>query len=153
MLFDLCKHCQKCCHVDEGFPPLEIPLVAAEKTCWQKLEISTACRFLGESGCTLGAAKPFACQQYPVSFDPKRRRFFFDADCPLYQQYQKDLLVESSEAHQHFDGLVRAIHVLTQEDPEFLEKNFELDAADFDLLALKTPQRLKKLVRPKNGAG
>lgn len=153
MPFDFCKHCQKCCHVDEGFPTLEIPLLAAEKKCWQKLEISTACRFLGEGGCTLGVAKPFACQQYPVSFDPKLRRFFFDADCHLYDQYQEDLLVDNSEAHRHLDGVIRTINALAQEEPKFLETNFALDADYFELLPLKTPQRLKKRLRAKSGGG
>jgi Fe-S-cluster containining protein len=56
--------------------------------------IESQCTFLGQEGCSLGDNKPFACEQYPLSFDPKQDRYYFDAECPLYEQYQHDLAID-----------------------------------------------------------
>jgi len=76
MLFDHCAECQLCCRIDEGFPPLEITLNNAEQQNLGRLCITTTCEHLGAQGCTLGDDKPFGCQLYPLSYNPKTKDFF-----------------------------------------------------------------------------
>jgi Fe-S-cluster containining protein len=106
--FEHCKVCRKCCHIDEGYPALEIPLLAPEKKQWTRLVIESQCTFLGQEGCSLGDNKPFACEQYPLSFDPKQERY----------------------------------SNLKKQNSRFLQRNFKLDQAYFDLLDLQVPSKL-----------
>ena len=142
MPFDHCKVCRKCCHVDEGYPALEIPLLPAEKRRWRELVIESQCQFLSLDGCKLGHDKPFACEQYPLSFDPVEDRYYFDADCPIYQQYQHELSIEGSEAQQHFRRINKRLKRLKEKNPEFLKRNFDLDADYFELLELAVPKEV-----------
>ncbi|MFZ2738609.1 MAG: hypothetical protein WBI20_13175 [Burkholderiaceae bacterium] len=137
MLFDRCAECRSCCHIDEGYPVLEVTLTAAEKKIYGSLCIQTSCQHLGNSGCTLGDAKPFSCQLYPLSFNPKTSAFLFDTDCPLMPEYQWQLQDENSEASAHLARMSVELRRLTQEDPGFLIKNFKIDLGYFDLQPLK----------------
>lgn len=141
MLFDRCKQCRKCCHIEAGFPPLQVPLLRSEKKRWHRLVIEDECRFLGTRGCSLGDAKPFACEQYPLSYDPYEARYFFDADCPLYEQYQAELAIPGSEAELHFQAVHQRIQTIMKDQPEFLQRNFDLDADYFELLPLAVPEQ------------
>jgi len=137
--FDHCKVCRKCCHVNPGYPALEIPLLPPGKKRWHRLVIESQCQFLAHAGCKLGQEKPFACEQYPLSFDPVEDRYYFDADCPLYEQYQHDLRVDGSEAQRHFLRVDKRLQQLKKKNPDFLKHNFELDADYFELLELEVP--------------
>jgi hypothetical protein len=35
----------------------------------------------------MGDDKPFGCKLYPLSYNPKNKSFYFDADCPLMDPY------------------------------------------------------------------
>lgn len=142
MPFEHCKVCKKCCHVDPGYPSLEVPLLAAEQKRWKQLVIDTSCRFLGASGCDLGSAKPFACEQYPLSYDPDQNRYYFDADCPLFERYQDELRVDGSQAQEHFERIRNRIDALRQRRSTFLARNFALDTDYFELVPLEVPQKL-----------
>ena len=143
MPFDHCKQCKKCCHLEPGYPALEIPLLPAEALQWNQLVIEDRCRFLKSQGCSLGATKPLACEQYPLVYDPGSDRYFFDADCPLYETYQKELSISGSEAEQHFKRIDQRLQSIKREKPEFLQHNFELDVDYFELLPLATPQKAR----------
>ena len=137
MLFDHCAECRGCCHVDTGYPALEITLTAVEKKKHGSLCIETGCQNLGDSGCTLGDDKPFSCQLYPLSFNPKTSSFLFDVACPLMPEYQRQLQDEASEAAAHFGLMAAELKRLARVDPSFLRKNFKVDEYYFDLHPLK----------------
>ena len=137
VLFDHCAECRGCCHIDNGYPALEVTLTAVEKKVHGSLCIQTNCEHLGNSGCTLGDAKPFSCQLYPLSFNPKTNAFLFDADCPLMPEYQRQLQDEGSEASAHLGLMSSELKRLAKADPGFLSKNFRIDADYFDLQPLK----------------
>ena len=137
MLFDHCAECRGCCHVDTGYPALEITLTAVEKKKHGSLCIETGCQNLGDSGCTLGDDKPFSCQLYPLSFNPKTSSFLFDVACPLMPEYQRQLQDEASEAAAHFGLMAAELKRLARVDPSFLRKNFKVDEYYFDLRPLK----------------
>jgi len=137
MLFDHCAQCRGCCHVDAGYPALEVTLTAVEKKKHGSLCIETRCQNLGDAGCTLGDDKPFSCQLYPLSFNPKPGGFLFDVDCPLMPEYQRQLQHPASEASAHFGLMAAELKRLVQVDPGFVRKNFKVDEYYFDLQALK----------------
>ena len=147
MLFDHCAECQSCCRIDAGFPPLEITLSKAEKQSMGRLCISTTCDYLGASGCTLGNDKPFGCQLYPLSYDPKTQNFYFDAACPLMPVYRQQLDDPGSEASHHLSRMSAAIRQLATQDPAFLRQNFQVDTDYFDIEPLQ-PAPTKKRTRP-----
>ena len=91
MLFDHCAECQRCCTIDDGHLPLEVSLTRVEKKKLGSVCIERSCEHLGDQGCTMGDDKPFACSLYPLSFDPVRRQFLYDTDCPLMPTYVKQL--------------------------------------------------------------
>ena len=137
MLFDHCAVCRGCCHVDTGYPALEVTLTAVEKKKHGRLCIETRCQNLGDSGCTLGDDKPISCQLYPLSFNPKTSSFMFDVACPLMPEYQRQLQDGASEAAAHFSLMAAELKRLALADPSFLRKNFKVDEYYFDLQALK----------------
>jgi Fe-S-cluster containining protein len=137
VLFDHCAVCRGCCHVDTGYPALEVTLTAVEKKKHGSLCIETRCQNLGDSGCTLGDDKPFSCQLYPLSFNPKTSSFMFDVACPLMPEYQRQLQDGASEAAAHFGLMAAELKRLALADPSFLRKNFKVDEYYFDLQALK----------------
>ena len=147
MLFDHCAECQLCCRVDAGFPPLEITLSKAEKHSMGGLCITTSCEHLGAQGCTLGDDKPFGCQLYPLSYNPKTKNFFFDAACPLMPVYRQQLDDAASEASLHLSRMTTVIEKLAVDEPAYLRKNFQVDSDYFDIQPLRPVQANKK-IRP-----
>jgi hypothetical protein len=136
MLFDHCAECRRCCHVDEGYPSLEITLTKSEKQKYKHICIETNCEHLGTSGCTLGDEKPFSCKLYPLVYDPEEREFYFDVECPLMPEYTKQLQNKNSEASLHLAALGQSISLLEKTDPKFLELNYEIDTDYFELQVL-----------------
>ena len=144
MLFDHCAQCQRCCHVDPGFPPLEVTLTKQEKKGLGSVCIERSCDHLGDTGCTLGDAKPFSCKLYPLAFDPKAKAFFFDTDCPLMPAYQSQLQDPGSEASHHLRQMSQGLDALAASDPTFLRANYGIDSYYFDLAPLWSDGQTKK---------
>ena len=136
MLFDHCATCQRCCHVDPGFPPLEVTLTREEKKGLGSVCIENSCEHLGDAGCTLGDAKPLSCKLYPLAFNPKTKAFFFDIDCPLMPMYESQLQDPDSEAANHLRQMSEAVKELSKSDPQFLTSNYRVDSYYFDLAPL-----------------
>ena len=147
MLFDHCAQCQSCCRIDDGFPALDITLNKTEKKRFGSLCIETSCEHLGSGGCKLGDDKPFGCQLYPLSYDPKAKNFYFDVACPLMPTYRQQLNDPYSEASAHLARMKATIEQLEVDDPQYLEQNFQVDTEYFDIKAL-TPARTKKKTKP-----
>lgn len=137
MLFDHCAQCQRCCHVDPGFPALEVTLTVVEKQRLGSVCIETRCTHLGIAGCTLEEEKPLSCKLYPLAFNPKKRRFLFDTDCPLMPEYQQQLDDPKSDASAHLARMQKEVAILATTDPYFLQANYEVDAYYFDLKPLR----------------
>ena len=143
MLFDHCAQCRRCCHVDAGFPPLEITLTAKERGSLGSVCIQSQCQHLGGSGCTLGDTKPLSCKLYPLAFDPTTEVFYYDSDCPLMPQYQLELQQPNSDASAHFAAMNAELQALKKSDRKFLKANYQVDSDYFDLLPLQTKTVLK----------
>jgi Fe-S-cluster containining protein len=139
VLFDHCAECKRCCTIDDGHPPLEVSLTRVEKKKLGRVCIERNCQHLGDQGCTMGEDKPFACSLYPLSFDPVRRQFLYDSDCPLMPTYIKQLKRPESDAQVHFSMVQNAIFKLEKKDPSFLQQNFTIDVDYFDLKKLPHP--------------
>jgi len=133
MPFERCAECRLCCHVEEGYPPLEVTLTAHETKKFGSLCIETNCENLGPKGCTLGDNKPFSCKLYPLSYNPVKKRFFFDKDCPLMPEYIAQLSNPKSVASLHLNEVRSVIQTLETEDPEFLKTNHQVDIDYFNL--------------------
>lgn len=144
MLFDHCAQCQRCCHVDPGYPALEVTLTKQEKKGLGSVCIEKSCDHLGDTGCTLGDAKPFSCKLYPLAFNPKTKAFFFDTDCPLMPAYQSQLHDPASEASSHLRHMSDVVQDLATSDPQFLRANYRIDSYYFDLAPLDGAQAPKK---------
>ena len=139
MLFDHCAQCQRCCHVDADYPPLEVTLTRQEKKIYGKVCIETRCDHLGPAGCNLGEAKPVSCKLYPLSFDHKANAYYFDAGCPLLPEYQRQLKNPDSEASQHLKEMDQLLQQLIHTDEDFLKRNREVDLDFFELTPLAKP--------------
>ena len=144
MLFDHCAECQRCCNVEAGYPPLEITLTAIEKKKLGSVCIEQQCEHLGPQGCTMGDDKPFGCKLYPLSYNPKNKSFYFDADCPLMTPYIDGLKESSSDASLHFNQAQQVIFELEKKDPAFLKNNHAVDKMYFDL------KKIHKAAIPEN---
>jgi Fe-S-cluster containining protein len=142
VLFDHCAECQRCCNVEQGYPPLEITLTQKEEKRLGSICIQTQCHHLGAQGCSLGEDKPFGCTLYPVSYNPNKQKFYFDADCPLMDEYIAGLADSNSEASIHMAKVERTVAKLEEKDPVFLQQNYEVDKAYFDLKKI-TPKKSK----------
>jgi len=136
MLFDHCAQCQRCCHVDEDYPPLEVTLTRQEKKIYGSVCIETCCEHLGSAGCKLGEAKPVSCKLYPLSYDPQTRSFHFDVECPLMSAYFAQLDNPVSEASLHLSTMSHLIQGLEKTDAAFLLSNHAVDLDYFELEAL-----------------
>jgi len=133
VLFDHCAECQRCCNVEPGYPSLEITLTRKEEKRLGSICIQTQCAHLGPQGCCLGENKPFGCTLYPLSYNPNKQKFYFDADCPLMDEYITGLSDITSEASAHMAKVERTVAKLEEKDPVFLQQNYEVDKAYFDL--------------------
>jgi Fe-S-cluster containining protein len=142
VLFDHCAKCQRCCNVESGYPPLEITLTQREEKRLGSICIQIKCDHLGNQGCTLGDDKPFGCTLYPLSYNPQKQNFYFDADCPLMDVYIQGLADSQSEASAHLAKVSAGVAKLEKTDPVFLQQNFEVDKAYFDLKKI-TPTKTK----------
>lgn len=140
MPFERCAECRSCCHVEEGYPPLEVTLTANEKKRFGSLCIDTNCEYLGDKGCTLGEEKPFSCKLYPLSYNPVARQLFFDSDCPLMPEYIDQLSNSKSVASLHLKEVMGEIKKLERKDSAFLETNHAVDVAYFSLQKLPVPK-------------
>lgn len=147
MLFDHCAQCRRCCHIDPGYPALEVTLTQAEKKIHGSICIQTECTHLGAAGCSLGETKPLSCKLYPLSFNPTSKLFSFDADCPLMPEYQQQLQDKTSEASLHLALMSEQVLQLAKTDPKFLQKNHGVDADYFDLQPLR-PSNLPEAKPP-----
>lgn len=144
MLFDHCAECQRCCHIEAGYPPLEITLTKKEKKTLGSVCIEQQCKHLGPTGCTMGDDKPFGCKLYPLSYNPKNKSFYFDADCPLMEAYIGELKVANSDASMHLESAQQVIFQLEKTDPQFLKSNHAVDEAYFDLRKIPSRSTSKK---------
>lgn len=149
MLFDHCAECQRCCNVESGYPPLEITLTQQEEKKLGSICIQVKCNHLGSNGCMLDEDKPFGCTLYPLSYNPQKQNFYFDADCPLMDVYVQDLADCQSEASAHLAKVSAGVSKLELTDPVFLQQNFEVDKAYFDLKKI-TPYKTK--TKPKKSS-
>jgi len=138
VLFDHCAQCRRCCNTEQGQAPLEITLTASESKTLGQFCLDGDCKYLGTQGCTLGEEKPFSCSLYPLSYNPKSRRFSFDTECPLLDTYFEQLSSPKSEASQHLAQMTQKVQELELKDPAFLRTNFEIDLDYFELKQLPT---------------
>ena len=136
MLFDYCAECRLCCHVEDGYPPLEVSLTRKEKAQHERICIETNCRHLAATGCTLGEDKPFSCKLYPLAYNPSERRFYYDTECPLMPEYLRQLNDDQSDATQHLKQMRSEINALEKSDAKFLTANFAVDQDYFELNTL-----------------
>ena len=146
MPFNRCAECQRCCNVDPGYPALDITLTEKESKKFGHLCIQGDCEHLGASGCELGDDKPFSCKLYPLSYNPASGYLYFDVECPLMPEYIHQLKQPHSNATQHFNGMVSELRNLIQTDPNFLNKNSEVDRDYFELKKMPK-QPLKKEIK------
>lgn len=136
MLFDGCAECRRCCHVDAGYPALDITLTKTEKKLYKSVCIETSCKHLGSAGCSLGDAKPFSCKLYPLTYNPTSRDFFYDIECPLMPEYSRQLGDPASDASLHLSLVSAEIKRLHKSDSQFLKNNFAVDIDYFELKKL-----------------
>ena len=146
MPFEKCAQCQRCCHVDPGFPELEITLTAKEKLKHGQLCMNGNCEHLGPKGCVLGKEKPFSCTLYPLSFNPKSQTFYFDVECPIMPEYVEQLASPKSVASKHLAAMAAGIKKYMKSDSAFLKSNYVVDTSYFELKKLPA-QPLKKEVQ------
>lgn len=133
-LFDRCAECKRCCHVDDGAPPLEVNLTSAERRAMKPICVESRCTHLASTGCSLGKSKPFGCDLYPLAYDPGKRLFHFDRECPLLDSYIGQLKDAGSDAARHLARMKTAIASLEKTDAEYLRANFAFDRDYFDLV-------------------
>jgi hypothetical protein len=81
----------------------------------------------------MGEDKPFGCKLYPLSYNPKNKSFYFDADCPLMDPYIDSLQDAGSDASLHLRSAQQVILQLEKKDPAFLKNNHAVDKMYFDL--------------------
>ena len=135
-LFDRCAECKRCCHVDDGAPPLEVNLTSAERRALKPICVESRCAHLAATGCSLGKSKPFGCDLYPLAYDPEEQIFHFDRECPLLGLYLGQLADEGSEASHHLARMRAAIAALEKTDADYLRANFAFDREYFELVPL-----------------
>jgi Fe-S-cluster containining protein len=132
MPFEHCSECKRCCNVDPGYAPLEITLTAKETKTYHSICIERHCQYLGKQGCTLGQAKPFSCKMYPLVYRPATQEFLYDTECPVMPKYIDQLKTAGSQANQHLAFIQKEIKALSQNDEDFLERNFGIDEQYFE---------------------
>lgn len=132
-LFDRCASCQRCCHIDPGYGPLEVTLTQSEQHRLGSVCIETQCPHLSSNGCALGDTKPFACSMYPLSYDPHHRQYSLDVECPLALGYLEDFADPETAAGKHLRQAMETIQHLEISEPGFLLENHSIDSEFFDL--------------------
>ncbi len=144
VLFEHCAVCRSCCHIEPGYPPLEVVLLESEKQTLGSVCMVTQCEHLGPQGCTLGAQKPLGCELYPLTYDPHAEVFHFDQACPLMPEYQRQLSDPLSEASAHLARMTARLQAVQATEPGFLHTNFAADSDYFELKPLVPPPRKRK---------
>ena len=91
----------------------------------------------------MGDDKPLSCKLYPLSYDPKTKKYYFDAACPLLHEYKRQLKNPNSEATLHIKKMDHLLTQLIHTDSDFLNRNHEIDLDFFELTPLATPTYLK----------
>ena len=132
-MFDRCASCQRCCHIDPGYGPLEVTLTHSEQHRLGSVCIETQCPHLSSNGCALGDTKPFACSMYPLSYDPHHRQYSLDVECPLALGYLEDFADPETAAGKHLRQAMETIQHLEISEPGFLLENHAIDSEFFDL--------------------
>jgi len=132
-LFDRCASCQRCCHIDPGYGPLEVTLTQSEQHRLGSVCIETKCPHLTQDGCGLGETKPFACSMYPLSYDPHRQSYSLDVECPLTPGYLEDFADPETAAGRHLRQTMQTIQQLESAESSFLLENHAIDSEFFDL--------------------
>ena len=132
-MFDRCASCQRCCHIDPGYGPLEVTLTQSEQHRLGSVCIETQCPHLSQDGCALGGTKPFACSMYPLSYDPHHRRYSLDVECPLTPGYLEDFADPETAAGKHLRQTMQVIQQLERTESSFLLENHAIDSKFFDL--------------------
>jgi hypothetical protein len=84
----------------------------------------------------LARTKPFSCYLYPLVYNPGKKTYHYDTDCPVMPTYIKQLKVSGSDAQQHLTEIQKSIEQLELQDPEFLSNNFEIDRNYFEIKKL-----------------
>ena len=148
MPFEHCSECKRCCNVDPGYAPLEITLTAKETKTYHSICIERHCQYLGKQGCTLGQAKPFSCKMYPLVYRPATQEFLYDTECPVMPKYIDQLKTAGSQANQHLAFIQKEIKALSQNDEDFLERNFGIDEQYFETKKLPLANIPARPTRP-----
>lgn len=148
MPFEHCSECKRCCNVDPGYAPLEITLTAKETKTYHSICIERHCQYLGKQGCTLGEAKPFSCKMYPLVYRPATQEFLYDTECPVMPKYIGQLKTAGSQANQHLAFIQKEIKALSQNDEDFLERNFGIDEQYFETKKLPLANIPTRPTRP-----
>jgi hypothetical protein len=75
-----------------------------------------------------------------LAYKPSNRGFYYDAECPLMNDYIAQLADPQSEASTHLAQMSQQIRELEKSDAEFVDRNFAVDKHYFKLrrLAPKT---------------
>jgi Fe-S-cluster containining protein len=123
---------------------LEISLTQEEAKSLGSVCIERSCQHLGQHGCELDSKKPFSCQLYPLSYNPKKETFWYDTECPIMPAYVAELKDPNSDASHHLNQMQITIKKLTQTDAEFLATNFEIDVDYFELKKLPVKKSVKR---------
>ncbi len=76
---------------------------------------SSSCRFINESGCTLGDTKPFQCRLYPLLF-LYDGSLGVDPACTYSGEYLSQLSDPGSDARSHFEAMKKEAKDLTKKE-------------------------------------
>jgi hypothetical protein len=75
---------------------------------------------------------------YPLVYEPNKKKFFYDAECPLMPEYINQLKLPNSEANNHLNFIKKRINHIQQEDFNFLERTYAVDIEYFDIKTIPT---------------
>jgi hypothetical protein len=69
---------------------------------------------------------------YPLVYKPATQEFLYDTECPVMPKYIAQLKTAGSQANEHLAFIQKEIKVLSQNDEDFLERNFGIDEQYFE---------------------
>jgi hypothetical protein len=69
---------------------------------------------------------------YPLVYRPATQEFLYDTECPVMPKYIGQLKTAGSQANQHLAFIQKEIKALSQNDEDFLERNFGIDEQYFE---------------------
>ncbi len=79
----------------------------------------SSCRFLSDSGCTLGDMKPFQCRLYPILFLGDGS-LGIDPACASSGEYISQLKDPASDARRHFKAVKKEASLLDDDEKRAL---------------------------------